>query len=164
MGRAELIAINGKYKNKAALKNGIEYAVSKKDGQRNKVGKVRFVGGMGVDYTATDKAVRQMRAIKKYYGKTGGRQLYHFCLSFTRDVEDAQQVYMVGNAVAGEFFDGYQVLFGVHEDSKSGHLHIHYIVNSVSSETGLKWHMSAKEFTGFKKRLEKYAEGLLDKW
>lgn len=164
MGRAELIAINKNYKNRTALENAINYAVAKKDKQRNKVGKVRFVGGVGVDYTNADKAVCQMRTIKKYYGKTSGRQLYHYCLSFTEDVEDAQQVYIIGKIIAEDFFRGHQVIFGVHEDSKSGHLHIHYVVNSVSYETGLKWHMSAKEFKDFKKEMEKSAKRLLDEW
>ncbi len=164
MGRAELIAINNSYTNRRALSYVINYAAAKKDKNRNKIGKVRFIGGLGVDYTNTDKAVQQMYKVKKYYGKTDKRQLYHYCLSFAEDVEDAQQVYVVGKAIAEIFFDGYQVFFAVHEDSQSGHLHIHYVVNSVSSETGLKWHMSRKEFVKFKQRLEHEAEDLLVKW
>lgn len=164
MGRAELIVFNDNHKGKKALYNAMNYIVAKKDKDREKTGKARFVGGMGVDYTNIDKAVRQMRAVKKYYGKTDKRQLYHYCLSFTKDIGDAQQVYMVGRSIADKFFSGYQVLFAVHEDSKSRHLHIHYIVNSVSYKTGLKWHMSKKEFTEFKKKIEESAEQLLDEW
>lgn len=164
MACVEFIAINGDYTGKRALSNAINYVVAKKDKGRNKIGKARYIGGLGVDYTNMDKVVRQMWAIKKYYGKTDKRQLYHYCLSFTKDIEDAQQVYVIGKIIAEEFFSGYQVLFAVHEDSKSEHLHIHYIVNSVSCKTGLKWHMSKKDFTDFKKEIEKSAEQLLEEW
>lgn len=108
MGRAELIAIAKNYTDKKALSNVMNYAVAKKDKDRNKTGKVRFVGGLGVDYTDTEKAVRQMRIVKKYYGKTDKRQLYHYCTTFSDEVEDAQQVYVIGGLVAEKFFSGYR--------------------------------------------------------
>lgn len=161
MGRAEFIAINKRYTNKQALPYVIRYAVAKKDKNKNKIGKARFIGGIGVDYMDTEKAIKQIQTIKKYYGKTDKRQLYHFLLTFAEDIDDAQQVYLIGNIIVNKFFSDYQVIFAVHEDSKSDHLHIHFVINSVCFRTGLKWHMSAKEFNKFKKAIEKETEFLL---
>lgn len=169
MGRVEfLAAVNGKtqevviYNDKKSVANLIKYAITEKDKKRNKIGKVRYIGGIGIDYADEKKAIQQMHTIKKYYGKSDKRQAYHFIMSFAKEINDAQKIYLIGSAIAERFFCDYQLLFAVHEDTEC--IHIHYVVNSVSFRTGLKWHMNKKEFVEFKRNIENTVEMLLDEW
>lgn len=45
-------------------------------------------------------------------------------------------------------FDGFQVVMGTHIDK--GHLHNHFVINSVSFENGLKYHQSKKDLENIK--------------
>ena len=145
------------YNNKDAVENLIYYVFKDKDGNR----KVRLYGGLGVDMTTSEKAVKQMNKIKKLYKKIGRRQMYHFILSFDERIKSPIEVYEIGMGVIDTIFYGWQVIFTVHEDK--GHLHLHFILNSVNMLTGYKWHMRNDEFRNLKDSVERYADAYFER-
>lgn len=78
--------------------------------------------------------------------------MYHYMLSFPDTIKDPKEVYKVGLEVMNKFFDGYQTIFAVHEDTDN--LHIHFVFNSVSYLTGKKWCLNFKEFYQLKQDME----------
>lgn len=58
---------NGFYKNKKSVDDLIHY-ILRTDPDSNEI-QVRFYGGTGVDYILCERAIRQMKAIKKYFKK-----------------------------------------------------------------------------------------------
>lgn len=126
-----LKAINKPYTGRKDLKNLVNYAVKGKDGTLN------AYGAQGVLVGNADGMYCQMEWIKKYFHKERGRQAMHYILSFNEKemgyigVGEAQQI---GYAFADYCFRGWQVVFGIHTDTDS--LHIHFIVNTTSYENG----------------------------
>ena len=154
MGYATLIVSDqhNNYTNKDAVDNLIRYVFKEH---------VRLYGGLGIDLFTSDKAIKQMKKVKKLYRKTDRRQMYHFILSFDDRVKNPIEVYEIGMGIIDTFFYGYQVIFTVHEDTD--HLHLHFILNSVNMLTGYKWHMNGAEFREFKNGIETYADDYLEK-
>ena len=86
--------------------------------------------------------------------------MYHYVLSFDGTVKDPKKVYEIGLEIMDEFFDEYQTVFAVHEDTDN--LHIHFGFNSVSYVTGKKWCLKNKEFERFKMEIECMANSHVD--
>lgn len=109
--------------------------------------------GKDIDVAA---CVRQMNETKKFWGKTGGREYYHFVQSFPPNEKITP-----GKALelAKEFlektrnFDGYEVLLATHKDKK--HIHTHFIVNSVSLKDGKKFQYTRKDLEIWKNLQDK---------
>ena len=92
------------------------------------------------------KELEQMLITKNIHHKSTGRQYAHFIQSF--DVDDPvtpQMAFEIGQEFLkrNEKFNDFQVVFGVHTNEK--HMHIHYVINSVSTEKGEKWQCSPKD-------------------
>ena len=94
------------------------------------------VGGYGIN---PSYAYEQMALVKKSYYKTDGVQLKHFILSFEGgelldlDFEDLMKI----GFNIGKHFKEYQMVYGVHLDTK--HAHIHFVMNTVSYVDGHKY-------------------------
>ena len=114
------------------LKNAISYILNE---EKTKNG--LLVGGnAGV---TTEEIYRTFLDTKKFYGKPGGRQGYHFVLSWKPGTVTEDQVYDMMEAFCQEYLkDEYDYVFSVHNDQE--HLHGHMIFNSVSRATGYKFH------------------------
>lgn len=96
----------------------------------------------------------QMNYIKRYYGKTDGNQLEHYVLSFdTEGVERNITVAKIQGCcnILSVIFKDYQPIWAIH--FKETHYHIHLVINTVNSETGLKYHKGPKEFNDLLKRI-----------
>ncbi len=145
------------YKNKDAADKLVRYVF--KDHGKGK--QVRFFGGLGIDMVTSERAVRQIKKLKKMYRKSDGRQMYHFILSFDERIKNPIEVYEIGLRIMDAFFYGWQMIFTVHEDTEN--LHLHFILNSVNMLTGYKWHMNGAEFREFKNKMENYADDYLKK-
>lgn len=130
------------YSNESSVYNLIKYVLTDK----RTGGIVRYGAAQGTLFGDICEAVYEMKLIKSYYQKEDKVQMHHFILSFG-DIKDVNEVYIVGKEIMHKFFDGFQVVFGVHEDTN--HLYIHFAVNSVSMLTGEKWHKSREEFQKF---------------
>lgn len=157
MGFSKLILPDNKryYKNPGSIIRLINYILAS-DKTYYKKGhfepKVRYFDSNCVDISSPHNAARQIKAVKKFFNKTDGRQMYHYILSFDEAVKDPKKLYKIGLEIMDEFFDGYQTIFAVHEDTDN--LHIHFVFNSVSYVTGKKWCPKHKEFYHFKKNIE----------
>ena len=85
----------------------------------------------------------EMMATKERYGKTGGRQYYHFVQSFAPNERLApHEAHRIGLEFAAKRFPGFEVVVATHTDT--GHLHNHFLVNSVSFQNGKKLHQDKK--------------------
>ena len=114
------------------LKNAISYILNE---EKTKNG--LLVGGnAGV---TTEEIYQTFLDTKEFYGKQGGRQGYHFVLSWKPGTVTEDQVYDMMEAFCQEYLkDEYDYVFSVHNDQE--HLHGHIIFNSVSRSTGYKYH------------------------
>ena len=95
----------------------------------------QFVTGINCD--ANDAAF-EMTKVKDRYGKHGGNTAYHSYQSFAPGEATPRTAHEIGVRLAQELFGGrYQVVVATHLDQ--GHLHNHFIVNSVSFVDGKKY-------------------------
>lgn len=93
-----------------------------------------------------DKEYQQMVITKRAFHKDTGRQYAHFVQSFDpRDNVSPDLAYKIGQEFIERYerFHGFQVVMAVHTNEP--HMHIHYIVNSVSHENGCKWQSSPED-------------------
>lgn len=128
-------AISGDYRTENDLRNLVNYAAMGKDGTQNQC------GAQGVILGEPDFMYRQMEDVKKQFHKERNRQAMHYVLSFSGEEEEyigVNEALQTGYAVA-DFFRGWQVVFGIHTDTDN--LHIHFVVNCTSYETGRAFDM-----------------------
>ena len=86
-----------------------------------------------------------MQRIKEHYGKTGGNVAYHGYQSFKPGEVTPEQCHELGIRLAKAMWgDRFQVLVATHLDR--GHLHNHFVINSVSFADGKKYNCSKKEY------------------
>lgn len=92
------------------------------------------------------KEYQQMVITKRAFHKDTGRQYAHFVQSFDpRDNVSPELAYKIGQEFIKryEHFHGFQVVMAVHTNEP--HMHVHYIINSVSHENGCKWQSSPED-------------------
>ena len=112
------------------LEHSINYIL-----QPKKLGEANLAGGINC---LPEMAYRQMKATKQMFGKTGGRQGYHFVISLKPGEGTPGIMYDIAMRFAEEAFAGeYEAVVAVHIDSE--HLHAHIIINSVNMVTGYKF-------------------------
>lgn len=98
-------------------------------------------------------AIDEMKATKEQWGKTEGRQYKHYVQSFNpEDKITPEKAHEIGNKLMNntEKFKGYEVIMATHVDK--GHIHNHFIVNSVNFENGKKYHESKKDLQMLKEK------------
>lgn len=121
---------SGKAKIDIHLEHAINYIL-----QPKKLGKENLVGGINC---LPDMAYEQMKSTKQMFGKTGGRQGYHFVISLKPGEGTPEIMYDIGMRFANEAFNGeYEGVVAVHTDKD--HFHAHIIINSVNMVTGYKF-------------------------
>lgn len=112
------------------LDNAIDYIL-----QEKKLGRLHLSGGINC---MTSGTYEQMMATKKMFGKTGGRQGYHFILSLKPGEGTPQQMYEVAMKFAEKaFHNEYEAVVAVHTDTEK--IHAHIVLNSVNMDTGYKF-------------------------
>lgn len=103
--------------------------------QPKKLGEANLTGGINC---LPEMAYRQMKATKQLFGKTGGRQGYHFVISLKPGEGTPEIMYDIAMRFAKEAFAGeYEAVVAVHTDRE--HLHAHIVINSVNMVTGYKF-------------------------
>ncbi len=104
---------------------------------------VKYVSGVNC---TPQSSYTEFSNIKKLFGKTEGRQYYHFVQSFSVDEnvspETAHEI-ALRFAQETEKFKGFEIVVSTHCDRD--HIHSHFVMNSVNSETGKKFHISESE-------------------
>ncbi|MBS5198421.1 MAG: relaxase/mobilization nuclease domain-containing protein [Clostridiales bacterium] len=112
------------------LEHSINYIL-----QPKKLGEANLAGGINC---LPEMAYQQMKATKRMFGKTGGRQVYHFVISLKPGEGTPEIMYDIAMRFAKEAFAGeYEAVMAVHTDRE--HLHAHIIINSVNMVTGYKF-------------------------
>lgn len=130
--------INVRRGNLTGLKAVLDYI---KDDAKTKNGKLVFGWN-----SMKDRAFKDMLITKDLFGKTTGRKYAHFVQSFhEQDNITPELAYKIGQEyIAGnEKWCDFQILMAVH--TNEDHMHIHYIINSVSSRDGAKWQCSKQD-------------------
>lgn len=84
---------------------------------------------------------------KKFYGKETGRQYKHIVQSFSENEVSPEKAHEIGLEFC-KSFQGFEVFMVTHTDKE--HIHNHIILNSVSLETGLKYHESKADLEKLK--------------
>lgn len=95
----------------------------------------------------------EMQATKKLWGKTGGRTYKHFVQSYHEDehiTPEQAHKNAIELAKNTEAWKGHEVLIATHIDR--GHIHSHFIVNSVNFENGYKLQWSKADLRDLKDR------------
>jgi hypothetical protein len=90
-----------------------------------------------------DNLKRDFQVVKELHGKTTGRDYVHMVQSFKPGEISAGKAHEIALQLQECIFKGYQVLVVTHEDK--GHIHNHFVLNSVNMDTGKKWHQDAKK-------------------
>ncbi|MDY4784388.1 relaxase/mobilization nuclease domain-containing protein [Pygmaiobacter massiliensis] len=80
---------------------------------------------------------------KLLHGKDGNRMFYHMVQSFPKGEAVPPEVAHEMAVKLAAYFKDYEVLVCTHTDRD--HIHSHFIINSVSFETGRKFHISTPE-------------------
>ena len=112
------------------LEHSINYIL-----QPKKLGEANLASGINC---LPEMAYQQMKATKQMFGKTGGRQGYHFVISLKPGEGTPEIMYDIAMHFAKEAFAGeYEAVVAVHTDRE--HLHAHIIINSVNMVTGYKF-------------------------
>lgn len=89
-----------------------------------------------------ETAADEMRATKRQYGKEGGIVAFHGYQSFAPGETDAKTAHGIGARLAQELWgDRFEVVVATHVDR--GHIHNHFVVNSVSFADGKRFHRDA---------------------
>lgn len=123
----------------------------------NYVLRTPFYGGYAID---PENAFAQMRLVKEAYHKTEGVQLKHFLLTFSHEEMmhlDFKDLLELGFQV-GKVLERYQIVYCIHLDSD--HVHMHFVMNTVSFEDGKKY---SDGLVGFQ-RVKDFLEKRFPKW
>jgi len=125
---------------KRSLSRGINYITNPEKTDEN------LISGKDCD---AQTVLDEMKATKELYDKTDGRQYKHYIQSFKPDDPlTPEQAHQIGYEMAQKAFPGFEVLVATHTDKD--HLHNHFIVNSVSFESGKKYWQSTKDLQEIK--------------
>ena len=117
----------------AAMKGLISYCTQDKK-VYDRLSEKRLVGGVNCD---GENAFTEFMVTKKSYGKVKGTNFYQYMQSFSPNEDiTPEQVHKIGLEFAEKAWQGHEVLVTTHSDAD--HLHNHFVINSVSFETGLK--------------------------
>lgn len=139
------------YHNKDAVQKAIHY-ILRSDKIRHNI-----IGGIGATINDEQNAINQFMKVKRIYRNTKGKQILHFWVSFEHgEVKHIDDYLNVGYAIA-DYFDGqYQILFSLHEDTDTDH--IHFVVNTVSFKTGKKIRWKKQSWYW----LQKYVDSIIN--
>ena len=137
---AIVTAVKEKTQSRTAMGKVIRYvSQDKKTLYENEGRTYKLLSGMNC---CEDTAFQEFMATKHRYDKEKGWFFYHYVQSFKPNAKaNPDEIQQMGLELA-KYFDGYEVLVATHIDRD--HKHNHLIVNSVSSETGLKLQFNEK--------------------
>lgn len=143
--------INKGYTREADLRNLIAYVT----GDHCKCG---LFGAQGMIARTADSMCKYIMEEKREFSKDSGRMALHIIVSFDRQMMEyvtPETALRVGYDICAACFQGYQAVFGVHDNTEN--LHIHFVVNTVSYYNGRKFSRSVKEIWRMQEMMERIA-------
>lgn len=133
---ATFTAIPEKTQNATAMKRVLDYVMQDKKTLYNGI---KLVSGQNC---VPESAFQEFMATKHQYGKANGVFFKQYVQSFKPDCgATPEQIHQIGLETA-KAFDGFEVVVATHIDRD--HWHNHFVVNSVSCETGYKIQINEK--------------------
>ena len=100
--------------------------------------KRKLISGVNCDGA---NSFREFMATKKIYGKDNGFFFYHYAQSFSpKEKITPEQAHEIALEFAEKAWAGHEVLVTTHCDA--AHIHSHFVINSVSFESGMKLRQS----------------------
>ena len=94
-------------------------------------------------------ALLEFMNTKRQYGSTDGRMYYHMVQSFRPDDSVTPEMAHEIALKLAQQIPGYEIIVATHTDRE--HLHSHFVINSVSNETGLKYHSNEESLMALRK-------------
>lgn len=136
--------VNHPYDKPGDLQNLLQYAMTDK-----RTGTwCEYAGGIN---TSPFYALNEMMYVKKFFRKTGGRQLRHIIVSPDTKYNfrlTPQDLYFIALRISAYYSKQYQIVFGVHTDTNN--IHIHFIMNTVSYIDGFMYSGNKADMNSFK--------------
>ena len=83
-------------------------------------------------------ALLEFMNTKRFHDNTGGRMYYHMVQSFRPDDPVTPEMAHEIALKLAEQIPGFEIVVATHTDRD--HIHSHFVINSVSCDTGLKYH------------------------
>lgn len=133
------------------LKNAINYILNEKKVASFDAAQQQYAASQGC---ILKHAYKDMMQTKEQYGKTDGRQGYHFIISFRPGEASKEQLWEITQGFVKEYLKGYEAVYAIHDDTD--HLHAHIVFNSVNYETGYKYHYKNGDW-------EEYIQPIVDR-
>ena len=135
LGKVINYSENGKKTKRTSLDDTLDYAMNK-----DKTEKQFFVTGINCDARI---ASDEMNLVKLQYNKTDGIQGFHAYQSFEETKEETnltpEIAHEIGVKLANQLWgDRFQVVVTTHLNT--GHLHNHFVINSVSFKDGKRFY------------------------
>ena len=135
LGKVINYSENGKKTRRSSLDDTLDYAMNK-----DKTEKQFFVTGINCDARI---ASDEMNLVKLQYNKTDGIQGFHGYQSFEETKEETnltpEIAHEIGVKLANQLWgDRFQVVVTTHLNT--GHLHNHFVINSVSFKDGKRFY------------------------
>ena len=134
---ATVIFIKEGRQNPSAMRAVINYCQQEHKTYDRRSGR-RLVGGINCDGS---NSFREFMATKKVYGKDEGIFFYHYAQSFSpKEKITPQRAHEISLEFAQKAWPSHEVMVATHSDA--AHIHSHFVVNSVSFESGKKLRQS----------------------
>lgn len=90
-------------------------------------------------------ALQEFMNIKRQFGSTHGRMYYHMVQSFHPDDPVTPEMAHEIALKLAESIPGFEIVVATHTDKE--HIHSHFVINSVSCNTGKKYHSNKESLT-----------------
>ena len=117
----------------SAMRGLINYCLQESKVRDEQSG-LRLVGGVNCN---GENAYTEFMTTKNSYGKTTGMNFYQYVQSFSpREDVSPETAHRIGLEFAEKAWPGHEVLVTTHSDAE--HIHSHFVINSVSFESGYK--------------------------
>lgn len=146
----------GYYKNESAISNLVKYILRVAKGGNEICIRYAGVRNIRIGDGSPKDIIRGIKAWQEYVGKTSGRRMYHYVLSFAGQ-PDAKVVDNIARMVMNYFFVGVQVVYAVHEDTNN--IHIHFALGAVMVN-GKKINYRKAYYYELKKEIEECADAI----
>ena len=142
---------NNKYlrENRWSLNKVIDYATNS-----DKTEKQFYTTGINCK---VENAVKEMRIVKRIYGKENGILAFHGEQSFKEGEVTPELAHEIGVRLAEEMWgDRFQVVVTTHLNTK--HIHNHFVLNSVSFKDGKKYYSNRENTALLRKTSDELCE------
>lgn len=142
----------GNYTNEDAVEKVLHYVTRTRENEERGSDLINY-GAVGADYFhSVDNMIQQFCYVQHIYGidSRGGRRMYHEVLNLEDgEVErlgrNPDVLWQVGMECCQIYFQmGHQAVFAVHWEPEK-RCHIHFVVNTINFQNGMKWHTSISE-------------------